>query len=202
MATSGFRGVRAVRNRWSLRCLRAPALVLTLIMALLYWVRGVPTWGAQLGSLGLTPEDCDLVEDVEGLLGDPKANRWDIKKEWLVAVLRDSGEWVILPSIEGAAVHECCVDAFARKAFFGMAMGGTGSPSHRDPLKEHPPWISPRPSLGGINYVRWSAVETDPAKCPRCGEYMRCKWKYCPDCGIELKKEGLAEPNSRDSTVG
>jgi hypothetical protein len=173
-----------------------------LFMALLYWVRGVPPWGAQLASLGLTPEDCDLVDDAMGLLGDPKANRWDVKQEWLVAALRGNGEWGILPTIGGGTIHNCSVDALAREALFRMVMGGTGNQTDHDLFRDHPPWISPRPSLTDINYVRWSAVETDPAKCPKCGEYVRFKWRYCPYCGVKLDTDHPAPPGDSDQTPG
>jgi hypothetical protein len=159
------------------------------------WLLKSPPWGAQLETLGLTPEDCDLVDDPQAFLGDPETSHWFLEKDWIVASLRDNGQWVIVPPLQGARTNTCAVDARSRECLMGLTVEGGGGV-----WVEPPPFIAPRPSLTHINYVCWTAVETDPPKCPKCGEYMRSEWKYCPCCGAKLDTRRSVSPGDSDQT--
>jgi hypothetical protein len=165
-------GSRFISDPGDVRKLRDPA-----------WIQavGLPTWGAQLKTLGLNVKDCDLVSDLEVLIGAPDSSSWPIAKEWLVASLDKEGEWRIWPHMHHARSLDFRMKLSTREIWYNVATSaGSGSI----------PWVLPKPSLENLRYARWVAVERDPAKCPKCGRYVQQDWRYCPYDGTKLEHGG------------
>lgn len=141
---------------------------------------GLPTWGAQLEALGLTVDDCDLVEDLADLFGDPTSAHWLIERRWLVASLAKDGRWKVWPPMGDGNIVAAAHNVPTHDVKLSCSM-------HRRGLHGQYPSVLPKPSLTDLTYVKWITLETDPAVCPRCKRYVQDGWDYCPYDGTKLQ---------------
>jgi hypothetical protein len=147
------------------------------------WVRakGLPTWGAQLDTIGVKQEQCTLVENLREVLGPPDEAYVPIAKKWLVATQRPGGGWCVWPPLTASRLQQVNFNLESMTAAVDIVWSA-GSPGS-DPG----PWIYPRPALSKLTYAVETAIDRDPVACSKCGSPLRPGWSYCPSCGAKRK---------------
>jgi hypothetical protein len=154
------------------------------------WVRShsLPTWGAQLKALGISPGECNLVADLEAKIGSPDTSYWPVARKWIVASLAGNGEWKLWPPLFCSRTTSYRVDLRTKEVQYGLR-----ADHPRCWASQSGPGLFPRPGVDAVEYVFWTVAERSPARCPKCGAYVQSAWLYCPFDGTRLATTEMSQ---------